>query len=265
MSLSDILSIRRRNGRCAFIPFLIAGDPSLPATGRFLKALTLSGADIIEVGVPFSDPVADGPAIQAAGQRALGGGVSLRGTLDLIGGLRRGGWSTPVVLFTYVNPILALGLKSFARLCARAGVDGVLAVDLPVEEAGPLLSALRSKGIEAVVLASPTTSAARLKAIGRASGSIVYYVSREGVTGARRGLAPGLARRLREVRRLTGKALIVGFGVSTREQARGLAAHADGVVVGSALVEAVSRAGGVAAAARALRLKAREIVSGLSL
>ncbi len=263
MILSSVLSFRRRTGRCGFIPFLIAGDPSLSVTNRFLKVLTSCGADIIEVGVPFSDPVADGPAIQAAGQRALAGGATLKKILARLRGLRAGGWDTPVILFTYLNPILSLGIEKFARACAQSGVQGVLAVDLPFEEAGPLLAALKSRGVEPVLLASPTTSDRRLKAIGKASGSLVYYVSREGVTGVRRGLAPGLAQRLRKVRRLTGKALIVGFGVAEKSQARSLAPHADAVVVGSALVDAAARASGVDAAERALRAKACGIVAGL--
>ena len=257
-SLADVLAARRATGRTGFVPFLVAGDPSCAATLKTARALAAAGADILEVGVPFSDPVADGPVIQAAGQRALAKGMTLTRAAGLVKSLRRGGVPTPAVLFTYLNPILRLGVPAFARLCADSGVAAALIVDLPVEDAGPMTKALASRGVEIVLLASPTTTDERLRAIGRASGSVVYYVSREGVTGVRAGLAQGLAERLEHVRRLTGKALIVGFGVAEPAQARALAPYADGVVVGSALVAAAAK-GGPAAAGRL----ARRLVSAL--
>ena len=258
MSLAGALERRRRLGRCGFVPFLTAGDPSLSATRGHIAALEAAGADILELGVPFSDPVADGPVIQAAAMRALKKSVTLSQVLDLVAALRKKGSRLPVVLFTYLNPVLALGIDEFARRAAKAGVDGVLAVDLPAEESASLSAALKKRGLELVLLASPTTTDARLRRIGKASGSILYYVSREGVTGVRSDLAPNLAARLKRVRRLCGKPLIVGFGVSTAGQARALAPHAEGVVVGSALVAAAA-AGGKALLSR----KAREIVKGL--
>jgi tryptophan synthase alpha chain len=259
MSLAQVLQRRRAQGRCAFVPFIEAGDPSLAKTALFLDILVKEGADIVELGVPFSDPVADGPAIQEASQRALKGKVSLFDVINFVERLRRSGVRTPIILFTYLNPVLRLGYEAFAARCARAGVDAALVVDLPVEEAGPLTAQLRKKGVEPVLLASPTTSDERLRAIGRASGSIVYYVSREGVTGVRAGLAPGVSARIARVRRLTGKSLIVGFGVATGAQARALAPAADGIVVGSALVLAASGARPDAK----LKQLARELVSGL--
>jgi tryptophan synthase alpha chain len=258
MSLAGALERRQRAGRCGFVPFLVAGDPSLSATRGFVVDLAKAGADIIELGVPFSDPVADGPVIQAAAERALKKDVSLAKVLDTVGGLRRQGLRVPIVLFTYLNPVMTLGFEVLARRCAEAGVDGVLAVDLPAEEAGALGRALKARGVEPVLLASPTTSDTRLRNIGRGSGSIVYYVSREGVTGVRSGLAPNLAARIKKVRRLTGKPLIVGFGVAKAAQARALAPHAAGVVVGSALVAAIAKGG-----RRALARQSREIVRGL--
>lgn len=258
MSLAGALERRRRLGRCGFVPFLTAGDPSLSATRGRIAALEEAGADILELGVPFSDPVADGPVIQAAAMRALKRSVTLAQVLDLVAALRKKGLRLPVVLFTYLNPVLGLGLEAFARRCARAGVDGVLAVDLPVEESAELSAALKKSGVELVLLASPTTTDARLRKIGKASGSIVYYVSREGVTGARKDLAPGLAARLEHVRRLAGKPLIAGFGVSAAAQARALSRHAAGVVVGSALVAAAAEGGRAG-----LFRKARQIVKGL--
>ncbi|MBI3564713.1 MAG: tryptophan synthase subunit alpha [Elusimicrobia bacterium] len=250
--LAEVLRARRASGRAAFVPFLVAGDPSADATVKEAKALAAAGADLLEVGVPFSDPVADGPVIQAAGQRALARGMSLTRAARLVSAMRRAGVTTPAILFTYLNPVLRLGPSAFARLCADSGVAAALIVDLPAEDSGPLSKALAERGVELVLLASPTTTDERLRAIGRASGSVVYYVSREGVTGVRAGLAPGLAERLRRVRRLTAKPLLVGFGVAAPAQAKALAPHADGVVVGSALV-ATAAAGGPAAVGRLAR------------
>jgi tryptophan synthase alpha chain len=256
-TLADALAARRAQGRVGFVPFIVAGDPSAKASLDAARALARMGADIIEVGVPFSDPVADGPVIQAAGQRALAKGMTLPGAARLVAELRREGVNTPAVLFTYLNPVLRLGASAFARLCRASGVSAALIVDLPVEDSADMSARLKAAGVELVLLASPTTTDARLRAIGEGSGSIVYYVSREGVTGVRAGLAPGLAARLRHVRSLTGKPLIVGFGVSKPEQARALAQHADGVVVGSALVDAVARG------TRAMSRLARSLVKSL--
>jgi len=255
-TLADVLAARRARGRAGFVPFVVAGDPSPAATAGFIKALAASGADIVEVGVPFSDPVADGPVIQAAGQRALARGMSLERAAGLVKSLRRAGVMVPAILFTYLNPVLSLGAERFARLCAVSGVSAALIVDLPAEESAPWKKALSARGVELVLLASPTTTDARLRAIGRASGSLVYYVSREGVTGVRAGLAPGLAARLGRVRALAGKPLLVGFGVAEPGQARALAPHADGVVVGSALVAAAAKGGAAAVKDLARRLVA---------
>lgn len=258
--LSHALSASRDAGRCAFVAFVTAGDPSPAETPKLLLALQRSGADVIELGAPFSEPVADGAVIQASSQRALKKGMSLLRALSLLARARKGGLHVPVIVFTYLNPVLTLGPDRFARLCARAGAQGALIVDLPADESRRFSRALSAQGLELVLLASPTTSDARLAAIGRATGSILYYVSRAGVTGVRKGLAPDLAARLARVRRASGKPLIVGFGVATARQARALARRADGVVVGSALVAAAAR-GGVAAAAKL----ARAIASGLEL
>lgn len=259
VSLARALHGRRVFGRAGFVPFLVAGDPSYAASLRAARAVIKAGADILEVGVPFSDPVADGPAIQAAGQRALSKGMTLTKAIRLVKDLRNGGAVLPVVLFTYLNPILRMGARKFARLCGASGVSAVLIVDLPVELSTATEGELARVGVELVALASPTTTDDRLSRIGRASGTAVYYVSREGVTGVRKGLAPGLAQRIAHVKKLTGKPLMVGFGVAEPSQARALAPYADGVVVGSALVLAgASGAGGVA------RL-ARKIVSALEI
>jgi tryptophan synthase alpha chain len=251
-TLAAVLRARAAFGRPGFVPFLVAGDPRREATVAAAKELADAGADILELGVPFSDPVADGPVIQAAGQRALSKGMSLTKAVQLIPAMRKAGVETPVIVFTYLNPVLRLGPAAFARLCADAGAAAALIVDLPAEDAAEISKALAARGLEIVLLASPTTTDARLRAIGRASGSLVYYVSREGVTGVRAGLAPGLSARLKHVRSLTGKSLIVGFGVAEPAQAKALAPHADGVVVGSALVAACA-AGGPAAVGRLAR------------
>ncbi|NNN07272.1 MAG: tryptophan synthase subunit alpha [Elusimicrobia bacterium] len=261
-SLADVLAARRLRGRAGFVPFIVAGDPSPAATLTLARALADAGADILEVGVPFSDPVADGPVIQAAGQRALEKGMTLARACGLVQKMRGEGVKTPVILFTYLNPILRMGRSAFARLCADCGAAAALVVDLPAEESGPLSRALLERGVELVLLASPTTVDERLSEIGRASGSVVYYVSREGVTGARAGLAPGLSQRLQHVRARTGKPLLVGFGVAEPGQAKALAPYADGVVVGSALVAAAAQAGAAGAPA-AVSALARRLVKSL--
>ena len=261
--MSLAASLARKNGKKAgFVAFVTAGDPSLDATRRFVSMLAECGADIVELGVPFSDPVADGPVIQAAAERAIAAGASLAGVLAALRRLRASGETVPVIVFTYLNPALTLGPEKFAAEAAKAGAQGALLVDLPAEYSAPWRKALSARGLELVLLASPTTSDARLKLIGRSGGSIVYYVSREGVTGARRGLPAGLAARLAHVRRVTGKPLIVGFGISGGVQARRLAGHAAGIVVGSALVAAAAGKK-PADGERAMRRVARSVVRGL--
>jgi tryptophan synthase alpha chain len=250
------LSGRRAFGRAGFVPFLVAGDPSWDASLKAAMAVVEAGADILEVGVAFSDPVADGPVIQAAGQRALAKGMSLAKAAEFVRALRKKGVTIPVILFTYLNPILRMGTEKFGVLCARNGIDAVLIVDLPAEEAGTAAAALKANGIELVLLASPTTTDSRLRLIGELTGSTAYYVSREGVTGVRNGLAGDLAKRLRHVRRLIKKPLLVGFGVSEPAQAKRLAKQADGVVVGSALVKANFEGGPAAVRRLAKRLVA---------
>ncbi|MDD5301758.1 MAG: tryptophan synthase subunit alpha [Elusimicrobia bacterium] len=254
VSLARALHGRRAFGRAGFVPFLVAGDPSYEASLRAARAVIAAGADILEVGVPFSDPVADGPAIQAAGQRALLKGMTLTKALQFVGDLRKSGVAIPIVLFTYLNPILRMGTKKFARLCGGSGVSAVLIVDLPIEESTATEGELARHGVELVPLASPTTTDKRLSRIGRAAGTAVYYVSREGVTGVRKGLAPNLAQRIAHVKKMTGKPLMVGFGVAEPSQAKALSKHADGVVVGSALVLAGANggAGGVSRLAKRL-------------
>ena len=241
--------------RSALVAYLCAGDPSLAATERLVPAIVSAGADIIELGVPFSDPIADGPVIQAASQRALASGTSLPKLLDLVARLRASGLSTPLVLMGYANPMVAMGWERFAERAARAGVDGAIVPDLPLEEAEPVSAVLAAAGLDLVLLAAPTTPPERLARIAERTRGFLYFVSVTGVTGGGAELPeelPAMLARARQVPRVA-----VGFGVSRPEQARLLAPHADGVVVGTAIVRGIERAGGaaepVAALVRSLR------------
>ena len=260
VTLARTLSARRAFGRAGFVPFIVAGDPSREASLMAARLLAAAGADILEVGVPFSDPVADGPVIQAAGQRALAKGMSLARAIGFVKALRADGVTIPVILFTYLNPILRLGLEPFAKACAVGGVNAVLIVDLPAEESAATAKALKKRGVELVLLASPTTTDERLKLIGKLTGSTAYYVSRQGVTGVRKGLEQDIAKRLARVRRLIQKPLLVGFGVAEPSQARALARHADGVVVGSAIVCANATGG-----PDAVRRLAKRLIAALEI
>ncbi|MBI3299626.1 MAG: tryptophan synthase subunit alpha [Elusimicrobia bacterium] len=252
------------DGRSAFVPYLTAGDPTLEWTGRYLDALAAAGADVIELGVPFSDPVADGPVNQRSAERALAGGATLAGVLTLVTAKRAEGFALPLVLFTYANPAAAMGWESFVRRAAAAGVDGVLLVDVPVEESAEPAAACRAAGLGTIFLAAPTTSAERLAAAAAASSGFLYCVARLGVTGTSAALDAGLGDDLARFKRAAGALPVaVGFGVSTPEQAAAAAKLADGVIVGSALVrllegtdpEANGRALGTAAAALAAAMR----------
>ncbi|MGO8970189.1 MAG: tryptophan synthase subunit alpha [Myxococcaceae bacterium] len=237
--LERLFAESRRTGRKALVVYVCAGDPDLAATERLVPALAEAGADVIELGVPFSDPLADGPTIQAASQRALQSGTTLSGVLALVGRLRQRGCDVPLVLFGYVNPILSMGLERFVQEAAEAGADGVLVADLPLEESGPLGRLAEASGLSLVLLAAPTTPPERLRAIGQATRGFLYFVSVTGVTGARAELPVDLPEKLAAARAATKAPLAVGFGISTPEQAQALARHADAVVVGSALVAAL--------------------------
>ncbi len=238
--LAQAIAAARAKGRAAFIPYITAGDPNLEATADFVESLAKAGADIVELGVPFSDPIADGPVNQKAAERALASGTSLDNIFTTVERLRRRGAAIPIVLFTYFNPIHSMGLENFARRARSAGVDGVLVVDLPPEEAGPHIEAARAADLETVFLASPTTSVCRLSLINDASSGFVYYVSRLGVTGERPELSKTLAQEIARVRRHVTVPLAVGFGISTPEQAASVGGLADAVVVGSALVRLIA-------------------------
>jgi tryptophan synthase alpha chain len=234
----------RSDGRRSLIVYLCAGDPDLQATERLVPALAEAGADVIELGVPFSDPLADGPTIQRAAERALRSGTTLPGILDLVGRLRGKGCEVPLALMGYMNPIVRMGVEPFVARSAEVGVDGFIVPDLPLEEADPLADAAAAKGLSLVLLAAPTTPPDRLRKIGERTRGFLYFVSITGVTGARAALPAELPARLDAVRAASKAPVAVGFGISAPEQAAALAEHADAVVVGSALVAEIDRSRG---------------------
>jgi tryptophan synthase alpha chain len=235
-------ALRARRGR-ALIPYFTAGDPSLADTRRLVIEAARQGADVVEIGIPFSDPLADGPVIQRAAQRALAAGVTLPRVLELARDLR-GEVAIPLVFLTYYNPVLAFGLKAFARSAADAGADGVIVADLPPEEAGPLSDETSAAGLDLIHLVAPTSTPARMRLIARRSRGFVYVVSLTGVTGVRDALAPDLVTQLRALRLITTRPICVGFGISTPEHVRAVAPYADGVIVGSAVVRVIEQHAG---------------------
>lgn len=250
--IAEAFGRSKREGRKALVGYLCAGDPSLEATARLVPAMAEAGADVIEIGVPFSDPIADGPTIQAASQRALESGTSLPKVLELVAQIRQGGCQVPLVLMGYLNPIVSLGAEEFCARAAQAGVDGLIVPDLPFDEASELSEAAEKHGIDLILLAAPTTLPERMAEIGRRTRGFLYFVSVTGVTGARAELPRDLPERLKAVKASTSAPVAVGFGVSTPEQARALSAHADAVVVGSAIVKAIDAARGEVAPVAAL-------------
>lgn len=230
----------RARHETAFVPYITAGDPSLEKTAEIVCAMDGAGVDVVELGVPFSDPVGDGVVIQEAAQRALSRGVTPRAIMELVRDLRAK-TQVPILLFTYFNPVLAYGVEKFAADAAQAGVDGVLCVDLPPEEAGEYKAALDKNGLCSVFLVAPTTPDDRIALITAQCSGFVYYVSRLGVTGERSELVAGLQEAVGRIKRRTEKPVAVGFGISTPQQAQTVAGMADGVVVGSAIVKLISR------------------------
>ncbi|MBI5166355.1 MAG: tryptophan synthase subunit alpha [candidate division NC10 bacterium] len=230
----------KEKGKRALIPFITAGDPDFGTTRELAWEFEERGADILELGVPFSDPLADGKTIQKASQRALERGATLRKILGLVEEIRSSA-SIPLVLMSYYNPILRYGLKEFSRDASSAGMDGLIVPDLPPEEAEPLLRADEAHGVDTIFLLAPTSPEARISLISKLSQGYIYYVSLRGVTGARAELVPDLASAVARIRPYTEKPIAVGFGISTPEQAREVALYSDGVIVGSAIVNQIER------------------------
>jgi len=238
-------------GRKALIPYVTTGDPSLAATLPIMDAMVAAGADIIELGVPFSDPMADGPVIQRASERALAQGVGLDDVLDVVTQFRARNTTTPVVLMGYANPIEAMGVASFAARAQAAGVDGVLVVDYPPEEATEFAALMGSHGIAPIFLLSPTTPESRIALVAQMAGGYVYYVSLKGVTGAGNLDADEVARKITQIRRHVSLPVGVGFGIRDAASAVAVAAHADAVVIGSRIIQEIESGAPADAASRA--------------
>ena len=228
----------RQQGEKALIPYLMGGDPSLAETEALVVALEKAGADLIEIGVPFSDPIADGPVIQKAAERALRAGTSLRGILRTVRSLRTK-TQVPLILMTYYNTIMAMGEQEFCDEAVQAGVDGVIIPDMPPEEAGPLQQASAEKGPCLIFLLAPTSTAARKAEVIKRTSGFIYYVSITGITGAKLQDTDSIERNVRALRKKAKKPVAVGFGIATPDDARQIAAFSDGVIVGSALVRKI--------------------------
>jgi tryptophan synthase alpha chain len=241
--------------RPSLVAYVTCGDPDLATTRAVVLAAIDAGADVIELGVPFSDPVADGAVIQRAGQRALQHGTSLAEVLKLAAEVRQSAQSTGLIIFSYLNPILRMGMEKFCRIARHAGVDGTLLTDLPVEEADDYLREMRRNDLATVFLAAPTSTDERLKRIAEASSGFVYAVSRTGVTGARQQLPDDARKLVRRLRQYTKLPIGVGFGISTAEQFAAVGEFADAAVVGSAIVETIERNPGKEAASVAEFIK----------
>lgn len=256
--IAAVFSALQKCGRTALIPYITAGDPHPRHTVGLMHALVAAGADVIEIGIPFSDPMADGPVIQAACERALRHGTGLWQVLDLVATFRRRNQATPVVLMGYLNPIETRGVGAFARKAKASGVDGVLLVDLAVEESADFVPVLRKSGLDCIFLVAPTSSAARIAAIADVASGYLYYVSLKGVTGAATLDPRSVKKKVLEIRRHTRLPVAVGFGVRDAATAALIGALADGVVVGSALVSEIARhSGPVAGLERKLGAKLR--------
>jgi tryptophan synthase alpha chain len=246
----------------ALVAYVTCGDPGLATTHDIVLSAIDAGADVIELGVPFSDPVADGPVIQRASERALKNGTSLARVLTLAAEIRQQAQSTGLIVFSYLNPILRMGLDKFCKVARAAGVDGVLVTDLPVEEAAEYLRAMREHDLSPIFLAAPTSPDERLRRIAEASRGFVYAVSRTGVTGQRQQLAEDARRLVKRLRRVTKLPIALGFGISTPEQFAEVGEFADAVVVGSAIVETIERNKGREAAAVAEFVRQLSAFSG---
>lgn len=234
--IADCFSTLRKRGEVALVPYIMAGDPDLDVTRSLVLAAADAGADLIELGVPFSDPTADGPIIQRAGLRSIQRGTSLRQVLGMVGELRRGGLEMPIVVFGYYNPIFHYGPARLSEDAARAGVDGLLVVDLPPEEADELWKPARAAGLDVIFLLAPTSDERRVRAVLRKASGFVYYVSMTGLTGSKAIDSADVRRMVEGLRRSCRLPIGVGFGITTPDEAAAVASYADAVVVGSAIV-----------------------------
>ncbi len=230
----------KANGKKAFVSYVMAGDPDFDRSLEIVRGLPAAGVDIIELGLPFTDPMADGPTIQLAGQRALDGGMTLLRTLELASEFRKGDDTTPIVLMGYYNPIYSMGVEKFLKAATAAGIDGLIVVDLPPEEDVELCIPAQEAGINFIRLATPTTDDHRLERVAQNTSGFVYYVSITGITGAAEADAGDVSPAVARIRETTGLPVVVGFGVNTPEKSKAIAQVADGVVVGSAIVSQIA-------------------------
>jgi tryptophan synthase alpha chain len=244
--IDDTFARLRAEGKKAFVAYVMAGDPDLETSLEVMQGLPAAGVDVIELGVPFTDPMADGPTIQLAGQRALEGGQTLQKTLDMVAAFRKGDNATPIVLMGYYNPIYSRGVDKFLVDAAAAGVDGLIVVDLPPEEDAELCLPAQAAGLNFIRLATPTTDAKRLPKVLQNTSGFVYYVSVTGITGAAAAQAGEVGPEVARIKQSTDLPVIVGFGINTPEAARTIAGVADGCVVGSAIVKEIGAGKSVA-------------------
>lgn len=252
----------RREKRSAFVAYLCAGDPDFDTSLAACLAVIEAGADVLELGVPFSDPLADGLTNQLAAQRALDGGMTAARVFELVRKIRETS-QVPIVFYTYYNLVFSNGVEAYVKAAKAAGVDGMLTLDLPPEEAGEVVAACRTHDVKTVFIVAPTTPTSRLPVIGAAATGFIYYVSREGVTGVRDQVASNIPEAVAAIKRHTPLPVVVGFGISTREQVRQVAKDADGVVVGSALVNVIKNGLSAPAAIPAsLKVVAADLVAG---
>jgi len=260
--IAETFARTRREKRAAFVAYLCAGDPDFDTSLAACRAVIDAGADVLELGVPFSDPLADGLTNQLAAQRALEGGMTAARVFELVRRIREKS-QIPIVFYTYYNLVFSNGVETYVREAQAAGVDGMLTLDLPPEEAGEVVAACAKHGLKTVFIVAPTTPAARLPVIGAAATGFIYYVSREGVTGVRDQVAANIPEAVAAIKKHTALPVVVGFGISTREQVRQVAEAADGVVVGSALVNIIKAGlGDRPAVAGRLRTVAADLVAG---
>jgi len=260
--LASVFTRTRAENRAAFVAYVCAGDPDFETSLAGCRALLASGVDILELGVPFSDPLADGLTNQLAAQRALEGGMTAARVFELARRLRAGS-EAPIIFYTYYNLVFANGVDAYVRAAKAAGVDGILTLDLPPEEAGEVATACRAHGVDTVFIIAPTTPEPRIAKIAAATTGFIYYVSREGVTGVREQVAGNIPEGVARIRARTALPVAVGFGIGSRAQVAQVAAHADGVVVGSALVNCIrDHLGERARIVPALAAKAAELAAG---
>jgi len=260
--IAEKLDANQAAGRKSFVAYISAGDPSLDATVELAIAMGEAGVDVLELGVPFSDPMADGVAIQASYERALKAGATLRGVLDAVRRIRARS-QLPLLLFTYLNPVLSYGVEAFAKDASAAGADGVLLLDLPPEQDPGMLATMQAHGLATVCLAAPTTTPERKKFLARNSRGFLYYICRLGVTGERVDLPADLGRKVKAIKQGTGIPVCIGFGISSPEQAAAAAKAGDGAVVGSHLVKLIEKHGSSPDLVRVVAARAGELAAAV--